>query len=34
MTGDEHAKDVLIEAAESLVDRYNEGVSYHDSSHL
>ena len=27
LTGDEHAKEVMIEAAESLVDRYNEGVS-------
>lgn len=26
LTGDEHAKEVLIAAAESLVDRYNEGV--------
>lgn len=27
LTGNEHAKDVMIEASESLVDRYHEGVS-------
>jgi hypothetical protein len=27
LMGDQHAKEVVIEAAESLVDRFSEGVS-------
>jgi hypothetical protein len=27
LTGDEHAREVVVKAAESLVDRFSEGVS-------